>query len=345
MELLTKTMFDIDDLIRATRRLTIVVLFFIVCLLGTVILLVALSNESAKPIGQGSGEWKPPGMSEIDTHADAALIRYGRELIEHTSRYLGPEGKVTAISNGLNCTNCHLQAGTKAFAANFSAVASTYPKFRLRSGKVEGFEKRINDCLQRSLNGDTLERSSREMRAMVAYLKWVGKDVQQGEVPKGAGLLKLPWLSRAADTVAGKFLYSRYCSACHGMDGRGLRGPDGEWKFPPLWGQFSYNTGAGLFRLSKLAAFIKANMPFGVAYDKPLLRDSEAWDIAAFVNSRPRPHRTFGEDWPDTSSKPPDYPFGPYVDGYSEARHKFGPWDFADSESRSRLAKTEKAWK
>lgn len=99
-----------------------------------------------------------------------------------------------------------------------------------------------------------------------------------------------------------------------------------EWKYPPLWGTSSYNTGAGLYRLSKFASFIKANMPFGATFENPLLTDEQAWDIAAYVNSRPRPHREFPKDWPDLSWKPKDYPFGPYADYYSEKEHKYGPF-------------------
>jgi thiosulfate dehydrogenase len=99
-----------------------------------------------------------------------------------------------------------------------------------------------------------------------------------------------------------------------------------EWKYPPLWGAESYNTGAGLFRISRFAAFIKANMPYGVTAESPLLTDEQAWDIAAFVNSRPRPHRDFPSDWPDLSAKPIDHPFGPYADQYGEEDHKYGPY-------------------
>jgi thiosulfate dehydrogenase len=31
------------------------------------------------------------------------LVQYGKELIAHTSDYLGPKGSVKSISNGMNC--------------------------------------------------------------------------------------------------------------------------------------------------------------------------------------------------------------------------------------------------
>src|SRR5258708_3287515 len=84
-----------------------------------------------------------------------------------------------STSNGMNCQNCHLEAGTKFFGNNYSAVASTYPKLRERSGTIESIEKRVNDCIERSLNGKAIGNDSKEMRAFVAYIKWVGKDVEK----------------------------------------------------------------------------------------------------------------------------------------------------------------------
>ncbi len=56
--------------------------------------------------------------------------------------------------------------------------------------------------------------------------------------------------------------------------------------FPPLWGSNSFNWGAGMHRVNTAAGFIKANMPLG----KPnSLSDQEAWDVAAYINSFPRP--------------------------------------------------------
>jgi thiosulfate dehydrogenase len=70
------------------------------------------------------------------------LVKYGKELIAHTSEYLGPKGSVKQISNGMNCQNCHLEAGTKPYGNNYSAVYTTYPKYRPRSGAIEDIYKR-----------------------------------------------------------------------------------------------------------------------------------------------------------------------------------------------------------
>ncbi len=271
--------------------------------------------------------WQAPDIAQIPKDENGKLIEYGRELIVRTSRYLGPKGSVVALSNGMNCQNCHLDAGTKAFGNNYSAVASTYPKFRDRSGTEETIEKRVNDCLERSLNGKSLENERHEMKAIVAYIKWVGKDVEKGKSPKGAGLVAVPFLDRPANSQNGKLVYDQKCVVCHGKNGEGIALADSTgWQFPPLWGEKSYNIGAGLFRLSRFAGYIKANMPFGATYNTPQLTDEQAWDVAAYVNSLPRPEKNLSKDWPDISKKPFDHPFGPFTDGFDEKQHKFGPF-------------------
>ncbi|MCU0379629.1 MAG: c-type cytochrome [Chitinophagaceae bacterium] len=268
------------------------------------------------------------GWNKYQIKLEDTLARYGRELIEHTSRYLGPKGTVAAISNGMNCQNCHLDGGTIPWGNNYSAVVSTYPKFRDRSGSVETIPKRVNDCFERSLNGKALDTASREMKAILAYMHWLGDDIPKGKKPKGSGIMELPFMDRAADPAAGKAVYMAKCQVCHGPDGQGQKSADGyEYTYPPLWGEHSYNSGAGLFRITRFAGYVKASMPFGLADHKnPQLSDAEAWDVAAFVNSQPRPKKDLSGDWPDISKKPLDHPFGPYADGFTENQHKYGPF-------------------
>jgi thiosulfate dehydrogenase len=272
-------------------------------------------------------DWHAPSLSNLTHHPDSSLIAYGKELIVNTGKYFGPHGKISTKANGMNCQNCHLMAGTLLYANSFSAVNANYPKFRPRSGTVEHLEKRINDCLERSLNGNKIDSMSNEMRAMVTYINWVGKDVQKNVIPDGAAVEDLPLLSREADSANGRIAYEQHCTSCHKSNGEGELNADGSYLYPPLWGPFSYNTAAGLYRLSRFAGFIKNNMPYLTStHAKPLLTNEEAWDIAAYVNSLPRPVKFFHDDWPDISKKPFDHPFGPFADSFSERQHKLGPF-------------------
>jgi len=288
-----------------------------------------------------AGFWTPANLDALpDGSAAKTEILYGRELIAHTSKYLGPNGTVSQISNGLNCQNCHLDAGTKAWGSNFGAVFATYPKYRGRSGKVEDISKRINDCMERSLNGKPLALESREMLAIKTYIEFIGKNVTKGQKPKGTGIFDLPFLNRPANPANGKSLFLTKCQSCHQPNGEGLLTADKtEYTYPPLWGSQSYNCGAGLYRMSRFAGYIKYNMPNGATYQNPQLSDEEAWDIAAFINSQPRPVKDLSKDWPKITEKPFDYPFGPFADNFTEQQHKYGPFRPIDDEIKSRMKK------
>ncbi|MDB5012620.1 MAG: cytochrome class [Daejeonella sp.] len=306
-------------------RGAIVAGIFLVCIVSA----ISWNNDKLKPIKDGfaSLDWTAPSENSIPAGESGKSIRYGRELIAHTSYYLGPRGKVAHLSNGMNCQNCHLNAGTKAFGLNYSAVSSSYPKFQPRSGAVVSIKGRINGCFQRSLNGQTLDTTSTEMLAMVAYLNWLGKDVTKGIKPANSGVKKLSYLSRAANPDLGKMVFVNKCQQCHGPNGLGiLNSKKTEYIYPPLWGNHSYNDGAGLYRLSNFAGFVKNNMPYGTDYKHPQITDEMAWDVAAFVNNQQRPHKDQKSDWKNLDTKPIDFPFGPYADHYSEQQHKFGPF-------------------
>lgn len=285
-------------------------------------------TELAKA-SKDSSAWVGPGVYQIpiNTNKEGTLIKYGYELIKHTSVYLGPKGIVQQTTNGMNCTNCHLEAGTKPWGLNFGSVYSTYPKFRARSGSIETIYKRVNDCFERSLNGKVLDTNSKEMKAIYAYIKWLGSKVPRGAKVNGSGIEAIPFMQTAADVTKGELVYNKQCSSCHGNDGAGKTQPKGDYfLYPPLWGKQSYNDGAGMYQITKLAGFIKNNMPNSVNHHQPILSNEEAWNVAAFINSHNRPYKDKTKDWPDIASKPIDYPTGPYVDGFSEKQHQLGPF-------------------
>ncbi|MGJ7033852.1 c-type cytochrome [Niabella hirudinis] len=279
-------------------------------------------TEAAEPVWTGWNHYQIPDYTEA-----GRLARYGYELIANTSYYLGPKGKVAALSNGMNCQNCHLKGGTVPFGNNFGKVFATYPRYRARNNGIQDIYERINDCFLRSLNGQKLDTASREMQAIYAYIRWLGDGVPKGKALPGTSIRQLPFLARAADPEKGRSTYEARCATCHGADGAGQPNTEGSGHlYPPLWGAESFNDGAGLFRLRGMAGFIKNNMPLGTTYKNPQLTDEECWDVAAYINSHPRPAFDQHEDWQLLAKKPLDAPYGPYVDSFSEQQHKYGPY-------------------
>jgi thiosulfate dehydrogenase len=294
-----------------------------------------LSKESLAELAKNN-LWQAPDITDIPKNEKGDLIRYGRDLVANTATYIGPKGSIAHLTNGMNCQNCHLEAGTKPWGNNYGAVASTYPKFRERSGGMEDIYKRVNDCVQRSLNGQALDTLSREMQSIKAYIEWVGKDVPKKTTPNGAGIYKLAYLSRAANPTAGQQIYVEKCQSCHQANGQGVLNADGiAYQYPPLWGKNSYNIGAGLYRISRFAGYVKYNMPLGATYFQPQLSDEASWDVAAFINSQQRPTKDLSKDWPNIAGKPADHPFGPFADGFSDVAHKYGPFAAIDTKLKA----------
>lgn len=260
----------------------------------------------------------------------AKVISYGKDLILYTSKYFGPKGTISPTTNGMNCTNCHLDAGTRDFGNNFKAVFANYPKFRERSGTMETLEKRINDCVQRSLNGSVLPAKSPELEAMISYINSVGKRIPKSSTPAGSGITTLKFLEVAANPEKGKVVYEKTCMQCHGTQGEGKISVGNDlsyYLYPPVWGENSYTISAGLNRIQKLSGFIYDNMPNKLStHEKPFLTEEDAWNVAAYLLSQPRPKKFFPEDWPIIETKPIDYAFGPFADSFSEKQHKYGPF-------------------
>ena len=64
-----------------------------------------------------------------------------------------------------------------------------------------------------------LQIAPREVKAMVAYIKWIGQGVKKGQKLFGSASEKLPFLKVAADPVKGQAVYITKCKICHGANG------------------------------------------------------------------------------------------------------------------------------
>jgi thiosulfate dehydrogenase len=254
--------------------------------------------------------------------------------MEQTYKHIGPEVKDVNkrySGNNLACVSCHIDAGGRKFGNPWVGTFVSFPQYRGREDAISTTEERINGCMERSMNGRKLPLDSEEMKAMMSYLQFLSTGIAVGAKLEGGGTLKLKALARAADPVAGKQVYAATCVACHGDNGQGVRrgkaGDANGYQFPPVWGPDSYNTGAGMARITLAAGFIKGNMPSGINHTTAVLTDEQAFDVAAYINSQPRPvKKNLDADFPARKNKPVDAAFAPYTPGFSAEQHKYGPW-------------------
>lgn len=289
-------------------------------------------------------------VPNIDTLADdeyGRLARYGHELTKRTFAYIGPEvkdAKMRYAGNNLSCTSCHQEDATKPYAMPWVGVAATFPQYRGREDDISTIEERVNGCMQRSMNGKPIPLDSREMKAFATYINFVSQGIPIGAKIEGSATLGSKPPNRRADLAAGKQVYAQKCVACHGENGEGKRnGVQGDalgYLFPPLWGADSFNTGAGMNRILMAMRFIKHNMPVGARHDATVLSDDEAFDVAGYVVSQPRPEKAnLDRDFPARWNKPIDAAFPPYVQGGSPEQHKYGPFPPLAEVARQMAAK------
>lgn len=233
---------------------------------------------------------RAPADSEIPSDVMGRSIRRGQALLRYTRDSL-PEH----VGNKLRCVSCHPDDGRRANAMPWIGVYGRFPQYRSRTGGVDLLEDRINDCFRRSMNGRALAMDSRDMRDIVSYMAYLSRGIPAGAMVEGQGLPRLS-VTRG-DTIAGAAIFASTCARCHGADGQGTA------VATPLWGKASFNIGAGMARVRTAAAFIRYNMPF----DTPgSLTDQQAFDVARYVTSRPRPDFRGKElDWPN-GDPPPD---------------------------------------
>lgn len=302
--------------------------------------------------------WPKPeiDLSKLPNTEQNRMIQFGQKLLTHTSEYLGPEvqdrSKRYAGTN-MACASCHRAAGTLAYAAPLIGTYSAYPQFQPRFGKNVTIENRVNLCFTHSLSGREIPEDSKEMKALVAYIEYLSRGIPRGARLIGEKEMVVEEPKRAANLDRGAVVYKEQCAVCHGDNGQGQRvGRVGDRKgytFPPLWGSDATSESASMFRILSTFQYVYVNMPFGQAtWDRPALSKDDAYDVAGFVVSHPRQPREgeVAKDFSNPYDKPEDFPWGPYVDSFSETQHKFGPFDpirAEDAAARAKLKKEKEA--
>jgi thiosulfate dehydrogenase len=310
-----------------------------VAILLVIFLLIVNSEDDTSLVYSDSGISLHPDniyamnydVSTLNDSEANRIIKYGYELFINTPKYIGPDNPITEMvyaGNSLSCNNCHLDAGTKPFSAPLIGIIQRFPQFRGRENKIGSIEERIDGCMERSMNGRKMPVESEEMKAMVSYLNWLSRYSPKDGNIEGKGFLKIKIPDRAVNLTKGAAIFRNKCSECHGFDGQGVKVKDSAgYTYPPLWGDMSFNNGAGMTRVITAAQFIKGNMPFGTTFLAPQLTDEEAYDVAGYISQQVRPIKKNSElDFPDINKKPVSTPYPPYNDPFSMEQHQLGPF-------------------
>lgn len=237
---------------------------------ATLLLMVGLTALAQEPVSKEQIEDK---LAEV--------VKLGEAIVENTTTHPMSE---EYVGNALNCTSCHLDNGRHEKAGTFLGTATAYPAWSPRENRVITLEDRVLNCFMRSCNGIRPPLGSEVSVAVTAYITSLsqGQSLRMNSKrPVGPGAIKLLAVKPdQADINRGASLYHSRCAECHQKDGQGDKDN------PPVWGERSYNDGAGLSSVENLAAWLKVAMPL----DDTNLTDQQALDIAAYVNSHKRPH-------------------------------------------------------
>jgi len=219
-------------------------------------------------------DWVVPRFDEIPADAHGDSIRRGALLFNDTFVY-APQYARAHVS----CTSCHAEGGVQPYASPMVGLSAVFPTYNKRAGHVIPLSQRIQECFVRSENGEPLPGGAPEMQQIVDYITWLSQPEPSHMPFKGRGLAALPALQ--PDARQGEVLYAAQCAGCHGVHGEG-RAP----LFPPLWGPDSFNSGAGMNSIKKMAPFVQHNMPQN---RMGILSAQDAWDVSAYIHGKPRP--------------------------------------------------------
>jgi thiosulfate dehydrogenase len=203
-------------------------------------------------------------------------IRYGRAIVMDTQHLM--KGYVRAK---LECAACHIDGGTQAHGGSFVGTYTYFPQYNKRANRIITLHDRVAECFLYSMNGHPPNFASKEMVSIVAYIAWLSRGMPEFATPGPANRFIEPLPSASPDVARGGTIYKQQCSMCHQASGAGVAGA-----FPPLWGDSSFNDGAGMAHIDRMTGFVMHNMPKSAPGSLSL---QDSYDVAGYVLSHARP--------------------------------------------------------
>ena len=251
--------------------------------------------------------WEIPRNPMMEQPGNHSLMM--KSVVRGFLLFMNTSELAPSITGGtMSCNNCHPNGGQREKAMPLVGVDKIFPEYNKRAGRFFTLEERIIGCLLRSVNatgsqkpgivtrhenqleGSSLNSDTKEVRDLAAYITWLSSGLEIGK--------EIPWrghntLSPSAlipveklNPKLGETFYTEWCSSCHGKDGQGVDLGIGGKRPGPLWGQNSWNDGAGAARTYTLAGILRHWMPY---LNPGFLTDEQAQHIAAYITSQPRP--------------------------------------------------------
>ena len=166
-------------------------------------------KTATTPERSPSDVWTVPDVGSLPPGRWGRHGPFGSGFTTETYAHIGPEVADPAkrfAGSDMACQSCHLEAGTKKFGLPFVGVFADFPQYRAREGEVGMLEDRINGCMTRSLNGKALPIDSPEMKAFVAYIKFLSDGRPIGRKTPGRGSGKMEdWRARPIPSSVGRF--------------------------------------------------------------------------------------------------------------------------------------------
>ena len=220
----------------------------------------------------------PPAGAEGD------LVALGYKIVTETYAVIGPDVAQSArrfSGNNLSCQNCHLNAGTVRSGLPLVGVFRQFPWISPDGKREVTLRDRLNECMTHSMDGKPLPHDSREMNALVAYMKFIGgppaEPAPMPKPPTGRCRTRRRGLRRLRHLPPG--------------GGPGAR--IGSAPTPRAIVSAALGSGSQLGRRHELCLDCRqvrdAQHAARCRSKHPQLSVQEAWDVAAYLHAQQRP--------------------------------------------------------
>jgi thiosulfate dehydrogenase len=231
----------------------------------------SIQSDHGRPL---SVVFNPPAPEDAPAKIRKEVM-LGYKIMTETKKYAGEY-----VGDHLSCTNCHFDGGRARETLSLVGVAAKYPAYRGRRAYTADLGLRTQGCFERSMNGKAPALDSQIIQSLMVYYHWISKGIPIYENVPWLGIDHDLKLKRKPDVIAGKKVFHDVCARCHGNNGHGTE------IAPPLWGEHSFNDGAGMNRVRTFSVFTWRFMP----KSSPGLSKDQALDVAGYVHAQPRPH-------------------------------------------------------